>query len=46
VLLEKPTPGLHTLHIVLHLNQQISDGFAVYEAGKYELIVNFTVKEE
>jgi len=44
VVLEKPTPGLHTMHIVYHLNQQISDGFAVYEAGKYELIVNFTVK--
>ncbi|MBM3238720.1 hypothetical protein FJZ31_20710 [Candidatus Poribacteria bacterium] len=46
VVLEKPTPGLHTLHIVYHLNQQLYDGFAVTEAGKYELIVNFTVKEE
>jgi len=46
VVLEKPTPGLHTMHIVYRLNQQIYDGFFVNEAGTRELVVNFTVKEE
>jgi hypothetical protein len=44
VVLGNPTAGAHTLHSVLHLSQQVDDGFHVTEAGTYELVVNFTVK--
>jgi hypothetical protein len=39
-----PTAGAHTLRSVLHLSQQVDDGFHVVEAGTYELVVNFTVE--
>lgn len=46
VVLEKPTPGAHTLRSVLHLAQTVDDGFHVTEAGTYELVANFTVAPE
>ena len=44
VVLGNPTAGAHTLRSVLHLSQQVDDGFHVTEAGTYELVVNFTVE--
>lgn len=44
VVLAKLTAGVHTLRSVLHLSQQVNDGFHVTEAGTYELVVNFTVE--
>jgi hypothetical protein len=44
VVVENPTAGAHTLRSVLHLSQQVDDGFHVTEAGTYELVVNFTVE--
>ena len=44
VVLGNPTAGAHTLRSVLHLSQQVDDGFHVTEAGTYELAVNFTVE--
>ncbi len=44
VVVGNPTAGAHTLRSVLHLSQQVNDGFHVTEAGTYELVVNFTVE--
>jgi hypothetical protein len=44
VVLGNPTAGAHTLRSVLHVSQQVDDGFHVTEAGTYELVVNFTVE--
>jgi hypothetical protein len=44
VVVGNPTAGAHTLRSVLHLSQQVNDGFHVTEAGTYDLIVNFTVE--
>ena len=44
VVLVNPTAGAHTLRSVLHLSQQVDDGFHTTEAGTYELVVNFTVE--
>jgi len=44
VVVGNPTAGAHTLRSVLHLSQQVDDGFHVTEAGTYELVVNFTVE--
>jgi len=44
VVVENPTAGAHTLRSVLHVSQQVDDGFHVTEAGTYELVVNFTVE--
>jgi hypothetical protein len=44
VVLVKPTPGAHTLRSVLHVSQQVDDGFHVTEDGTYELVVNFVVE--
>jgi hypothetical protein len=44
VVVGNPTTGAHTLRSVLHLSQQVDDGFHVTEAGTYELVVNFTVE--
>jgi hypothetical protein len=43
VLLEKPTAGSHTLRTVLVRKQAVSDGLRVAPAGRYELVVNFTL---
>jgi len=43
VLLEKPSPGSHTLRAVLVRKQAVSDGLRTAPAGRYELIVNFTL---
>jgi hypothetical protein len=45
VLLETPTAGAHTLHVVLHLGRAQSDGVRIAPAGRYELEVNFTIGE-
>jgi hypothetical protein len=44
VVLGSATAGAHTLRSVLHVSQQVDDGFHVTEAGTYELVVNFTVE--
>ena len=44
VVVGNPTAGAHTLRSVLHVSQQVDDGFHVTEAGTYELVVNFTVE--
>lgn len=44
VLLKEPALGKHTLRSVVHLSQQVDDGFFVTKAGTYELVVNFTVE--
>ncbi|NIO68115.1 MAG: hypothetical protein GTN71_03420 [Anaerolineae bacterium] len=44
VVVGNPTAGAHTLRSVLHLSQQVDDGFHVTEAGTYDLVVNFTVE--
>ena len=44
VVLGSPTAGAHTLRSVLHLSEQVDDGFHVTEAGTYELVVTFTVE--
>jgi len=43
VQLEKPTPGSHTLRTVLVRKQAVSDGLRTAPAGRYELVVNFTL---
>jgi len=43
VALEKPTAGSHTLRAVLVRKQPVSDGLRTAPAGRYELIVNFTL---
>lgn len=43
VRLEKPAPGVHTLRTVLVRKQALSDGVRVAPAGRYELVVNFTL---
>jgi hypothetical protein len=44
VVLGNPTVGAHTLRSVLHVSEQIDDGFHVTEAGTYELVATFTVE--
>jgi len=44
VVLVNPTAGAHILRSVLHLSQQMDNGFHVMDAGMYELVVNFTVE--
>jgi hypothetical protein len=44
VVLVSPTAGEHTVRSVLHLSEQIDDGFHVTDAGTYELVANFTVE--
>jgi alpha-amylase len=39
-----PTPGEHTLHYVLHTNQQVDNGFAALPPGTSELVLHLTVE--
>ena len=43
VRLEKPAAGPHTLRAVLIRSEAVSDGVRVAPAGRYELVVNFTL---
>lgn len=45
VLLSDLVPGVHTLRSVLHVSQDIDDGFHTTKAGTYELSVKFTVED-
>jgi hypothetical protein len=44
VVLVNPTAGAHTLRSVLHVSQEMDDGFHATPAGTYELVVNFSVE--
>jgi hypothetical protein len=43
VAVRNPAQGEHTLRSVLHLSEQVDDGYAVYDPGTFELVVNFTI---
>ena len=43
VLLTKIQPGAHKLRSVVHIKQDVNDGFEPCKAGTYELVVNFNV---
>jgi len=45
VLLSDLTTGAHTLRSVLHISQEIDNGFHANKPGTYELVVNFTIEE-
>ena len=34
--------GLHTIHYVMHVNQEVEDDPEAQSMGAYELVVNFT----
>jgi hypothetical protein len=43
--LRKIPAGLHTLHYVMHVNQEVENDPMSQSPGTYELIVNFTFEE-
>lgn len=45
VLLSDLVPGAHTLRSVLHVSQDIDDGFHTTKAGTYELSANFSIED-
>lgn len=43
VVLVGPTAGAHTLRSVVHVSQDVDNGFHTMAAGTYELVVNFAI---
>jgi glycosidase len=42
--LVNPTPGEHTLRYVVHINQEVTDGYTTTQPGTSELVVHLTVE--
>lgn len=42
--LVNPSPGEHTLHYLMHINQEVSDGFAITQPRTMEMVLHVTVE--